>query len=337
MKCTLVLVATLCLLGATRALAEVQVTVMTRNLYAGADLDAVLSAPRNQLPVAVAQAWQTFQETSYAERMAAIADEIALTSPHLVGLQEVTLIRSQSPGDSMDRLGSTPAENLEADFLKTLLKELEVRGLDYRVAAEVENFDIEVPKANEDGSYDDLRLTDFDVILARDDVITTNAASGTYAAALHFQGISLPRGWVAVDATINPTTVRFASTHLESAPTVRHAQGVELIRILALENRPLILVGDFNTAAPDNLTYQSFLRSGYIDLWAGDGPGFTCCQAGDLSNQISQLYERIDIVFTRNIAGVLGESTLIGDMPTEITESVFWPSDHAGVIATFQP
>jgi endonuclease/exonuclease/phosphatase family metal-dependent hydrolase len=212
-----------------------------------------------------------------------------------------------------------------------------VRGLDYRVAAEVENFDIEVPKANEDGSYDDLRLTDFDVILARDDVITTNAASGTYAAALHFRGISLPRGWVAVDATINATTVRFASTHLESAPTVRHAQGVELIRILALENHPLILVGDFNTAAPDNLTYQSFLGAGYIDLWGGDGPGFTCCQAGNLSNQSSQLYERIDIVFTRNIAGVLPESKLIGDTPTEITESVFWPSDHAGVIATFQP
>jgi endonuclease/exonuclease/phosphatase family metal-dependent hydrolase len=329
--------ATLWLLGATEALADDPVTVMTRNLYVGADLDAVLSSSRNQLPIAVAQAWQTFQETSYAERMAAIADEIAFAQPHLVGLQEVTLIRSQSPGDSMDRLGSTPAETPEADFLETLLDELEERKLCYNVAAVVQNFDIEVPKANEDGTYDDLRLTDFDVILARDDVITTNAAGGTYAAALHFQGISLPRGWVAVDATINGTTVGFVSTHLESAPTVRHAQGVELIRILALENRPLILVGDFNTAAPGNLTYQSFLGAGYIDLWAAPSPGFTCCQAADLSNQISQLYERIDIIFVRNMAGQLGQSTLIGDTPIEITESVFWPSDHAGVIATIQP
>jgi endonuclease/exonuclease/phosphatase family metal-dependent hydrolase len=97
------------------------------------------------------------------------------------------------------------------------------------------------------------------VILARGDVVTRNAAGGTYAAALHYKTATIPRGWVAVDAEIKDATatatatVRFASTHLESVSTVRHAQGVELIRILAQESRPLILLGDFNTKAPGDL------------------------------------------------------------------------------------
>jgi endonuclease/exonuclease/phosphatase family metal-dependent hydrolase len=126
--------------------------------------------------------------------------------------------------------------------------------------------------------------------------------------------------------------VRFASTHLESVPTVRHAQGVELIRILARESRPLILLGDFNTAAPGNLTYQFFIGAGYTD-WPAPDPGYTCCQAGDLNNPVSQLYERIDIVFTRNIAPT-GESILIGVTPA--AQQPFWPSDHAGVVTSLE-
>ena len=68
------------------------------------------------------------------------------------------------------------------------------------------------------------------------------------------------------------------------------------------------------------------------DRGAVPGPGYTCCQAGDLTNPVSQLYERIDIVFTRNIALATGQSILIGDTPAERTPSGLWPSDHAGVV-----
>ena len=73
------------------------------------------------------------------------------------------------------------------------------------------------------------------------------------------------------------------------------------------------------------------------DLWAGPGPGYTCCQAEDLTNPVSQLYERIDIVFTRNIALAAGRSILIGDSPAERTPSGLWPSDHAGVVTRLEP
>jgi hypothetical protein len=316
-----------------------ELTVMTRNLYVGTDIDKPLSTLPGELPIAVAQAWTSFQSTNYVERMAAIAEEICWERPHLVGLQEVTLLRSQSPGDSMNLLASTPAENVEADFLQTLLTDLDACEPGYHVVSEVQDFDVEMPMANplSASGYDDLRLTDHDVILARDDVDTTNAAGGTYAAALHYKSATITRGWVAVDASINGATVRFASTHLESVPTVRHAQGVQLIGILAPESRPLILLGDFNTAAPGNLTYKFFLGAGYIDLWAGPGPGYTCCQAGDLTNPVSQLYERIDIVFTRNIALTAAQSNLIGDnTPGDLTVSGLWPSDHAGVVTSLE-
>lgn len=335
-KCKPVLLASLLFpLLAMSAQAET-FTVMTRNLYVGTDVDAVLSASRSELPIAVAQAWATFQSTNYVARMAAIAEEIRQINPHLVGLQEVTLLRSQSPGDSMNLRASTPAETEEADFLATLLAELAVLGLDYRVVAAVQNVDIEVPKANADGSYDDLRLTDFDVILARGDVGTVNATEGTYAAALHFQTATITRGWVAVDATVKGATVRFVSTHLEDVDTVRYAQSVELIRTLARERGPLILVGDFNSKSSDDLAHRAFLATGYTDRWAGPGPGYTCCQAADLTNSTSQLYERDDIIFTRNIVGAAGESTLIGDTPDQFTPGLFWPSDHAGVWAQLE-
>jgi endonuclease/exonuclease/phosphatase family metal-dependent hydrolase len=313
-------------LGANTAKA-LELTVMTRNLYVGADLEKPLSLSSSELPIAVAEAWATFQNTNYVVRMAAIAEEICSVSPHLVGLQEVMLLRA-----------STPAGDLKADFLETLLRDLALLYESnecehrYREVAKVQNVDVEMPMATASG-YDDLRITDHEVILARGDVGTSNVDFGTYAAALHYKTATIPRGWVAVDAEINGATVRFASTHLESVSTVRHAQGVELIRILARESRPLILLGDFNTAAPGNLTYQFFLGAGYTD-WGPD-PGDTCCQAGDLTNEVSQLSERIDIVFTRNIAPTTVESILIGDT-TQAVQQPFWPSDHAGVVTSLE-
>lgn len=340
MKRILVLVAALFLLGANGAFAGSPVTVMTRNLYVGTDTDLVLSASRSELPIAVAQAFAIFQSTNFEARMAAIADEIGEIRPHLIGLQEVTLLRRQSPGDSLNipPPASTPAENVEADFLETLLTELEDRGLDYRVAIRVQNFDIEMPMATGDGTYDDLRLTDYDVILARGDVTTADPAAGTYAAAVHFQTATITRGWVAADATINGTTVRFASTHLEDIDTVRYAQTVELIRILARERRPLILVGDFNSKASDDLAHRALVGAGYTDHWAGtdtnpDDPGYTCCQDAELTS-VSPFTEHDDIIFTRNTEAT-GKSKLIGDTPGNV-DGLYWASDHAGVWAELQ-
>src|SRR5437870_8873041 len=77
------------------------ITVLTRNIYLGADLGPVLTAPPAQIPLVVAQTFAKIQATNFPGRAGRLAQEIAATAPHLVGLQEVTLYRRQSPGDAV--------------------------------------------------------------------------------------------------------------------------------------------------------------------------------------------------------------------------------------------
>ena len=85
------------------------------------------------VPLLVAEAFQTLQETRFHERAEAFAREIATYRPHLVGLQEITLIRLQSPGDRVIG-GTTPAEDVFLDHLDVLMNTLAAHNVDYVVA-----------------------------------------------------------------------------------------------------------------------------------------------------------------------------------------------------------
>ncbi len=331
------------------------ITVMTRNLYLGADLGPVLTAPREQVPLVVAQTFTKIQGTNFPERAGRLADEIAATQPHLVGLQEVELYRRQSPGDAIVG-GTTPATEVVIDFLQLLRDALAARGLDYRPVAADLNFDGEAPAFAGIGPsgpmFDDIRITDFNVILARADVHAVNPQSANYAVNLPVSIGSVPftilRGWASVEATIADVTFRFVDTHLETqvAPPIQEAQASELIGILASENRPILLVGDFNSAANvfQTRSYGLLTAAGFVDAWAQKqprDPGLTCCQAADLRNAQSTLDQRLDIVFWRDgfsartgriVGGV--HVDIVGETPADRTASGLWPSDHAGVAAT---
>ena len=78
------------------------VTVMTRNIYVGADVDIILAAENPQdIPLLVTQAFQTMMATNFPERAVALAKEVFESNPHLIGLQEVSLLRTQIPGDAV--------------------------------------------------------------------------------------------------------------------------------------------------------------------------------------------------------------------------------------------
>ncbi len=204
------------------------ITVMTRNMYVGADLDIVLAAQSlGEIPGLVAEAWATLQQTNDPERARAMAAEIAQAQPHLVGLQEVSLIRTQFPGDAVLG-GTTPAEEVVFDFLPTLIEELEALGHNYRVVAEIQNSDVELPRWNPDFTFTDIRLTDFDAILARNDVEVSNVVEKNFEASFTVFGIEVKRGWVAVDATVVGQVYRFVNTHLEPAGTANgHFQNLQ--------------------------------------------------------------------------------------------------------------
>lgn len=320
-----------------------QLTVMTRNLYVGTDVFRLFSVPPEEIPLEMAAMLQTVVGTDFYGRANALADEIARTRPHLIGLQEVSLIRYQSPGDFLAG-NPVPAEDVLFDYLEILLNSLESQGEDYYVAAWVQDSDIELPLATLSG-LDDVRLTDFDVILARGDVDTSNAVSQNYLArvALSAGGISIEflRGFAAVDATVKYRTYRFVNTHLEVAAfgPVQGIQAQELASFLDAETLPVILVGDLNSG-PGEGGYTVFDSAGYIDTWLAQvgriDEGWTCCQDEDLLNETSNLTERIDhVFFLSEGSSELGpvQATLTGEDPLDKTLSGLWPSDHAGVVA----
>ncbi|HEY9013789.1 MAG TPA: hypothetical protein VIM84_01845, partial [Gemmatimonadales bacterium] len=184
-----------------------KVSVMTRNLYVGTDVDAVIGAlrtsdPADDLP-ALMQAIETLGRTNFPARAAAIAGEIAQARPHAVGLQEVSKIDLVLPPLGVD---------IHQDFLPTLLAELRKRGLqDYEVAAQVRNI--------EATPFPGVSLVDYDVLLVDRRRVKVGATTGqNFAANLGevAPGVVLRRGWVSAAVTIKGTELTVASSHLES-------------------------------------------------------------------------------------------------------------------------
>jgi len=331
-------------------------TVMTRNIYVGADVDIVLAAvDPSQVPVLAAEAFEQMISTDFPERADALAGEISIIRPQLIGLQEVSLIRFQESGDAVMG-GTEPAEEVLYNYLRILLRALEERRLDYRVAVKVQNADVEIPMVNPDSpiGFSDVRLTDFDVILAREDVVISRKAKGHYQARLVVPGagIEVPRGWCAVDAEFKGRSYRFVNTHLEPASVpelvpLQMAQAQELLMLMASAELPVILVGDLNSPAPEGETYRFIKSQGFVDAWMRNlmwgfsrfnRKGFTSLNDPDLRNSDFKLFERIDLIMVRKNMGDLREigpvvAFVTGDEPEDRTPSGLWPSDHAGVAA----
>lgn len=331
-------------------------TVMTRNVYIGAGVDAIIAEQDQQkIPFMVAEAFQTMQETRFEERAHAFAREIATYQPHLVGLQEITRVRLQSPGDLLLG-GTTLAEDVFLDHLDVLMSTLAAYELDYVIAGVIENIDVELPMfVGPDPfnplNYDDIRVTDFDVLLARGDVGLANIAEVNFAVGMPVPGLgTLGRGYVAADATVNGRTYRVATTHFESEiQEIRMAQAQELIATLTSSPYPVIVMGDLNTRAPDGATYGMFMDGDYVDAWDRNqiphaGPGFTCCHPGTLLGTARVPDKRIDLVLFRSPNSRHGHGGLgsvfvevVGEEPSDLTSPTgLWPSDHDGVVASFR-
>ena len=341
-----------------------KIQVMTQNLYVGADLLRIINAASpEQVPIAVAQTLTVIKQTNFIERAESIADQIKEEKPDLIGLQEVSLIRLQSPSDFF--IGNPQnAQQVLYDYLEILLAALERRGLHYYVASSVDNADVEVPAFTGVDSagtpqFIDVRLSDRDVILARKNIKTSNPTSANYQInlILPIAGGTIPftRGYTAVDAKVRGITYRVVNTHLEvkgegMISAVQALQTQELVGMLANETLPLVLLGDFNSSPTDPIDpdtgiippYQQLSWAGYVDAWLqGEDAaqsGFTCCQSEDLSNTVSLMNERIDYIFYRSDVTALGDKTEIeietlGDEEEDKTPSGLWPSDHAGVTA----
>lgn len=329
--------------GLTARPTQQTLTVMTYNIYVGAPPHELLNVMSpNEIPQKVAEFYQAYRASDFPGRAAAIAKIIKNSEPDIIGLQEISEIRRQSPSDGKQMPPN--ADDLEEDFLKVLMTKLKDEGLDYKEAGKVKTFDLEMPMpTNAEGtSFDDIRLTDHDVILVRSDIAVSGVTAKKYETEYPVGALrlSVPRGYVAVDATVDGVKYRVVNTHLEFFDkNVRVGQTKELIASLKDQKLPVILMGDFNTKAPEGDAYKAIRAAGYTDMWQADsGPGYTCCQA-DLTNEMRQLNEsdgRIDLIFTKG-APLRRSATIrtytVGEELAERSASGRWPSDHAGVVA----
>ncbi len=334
------------------------ITVMSQNLYLGADLDALLAA---QTPQELAVVFQQLQITSAGTmgRMRQVALEIAQHAPHLVGLQEVTRYTFGTPAgtDTLDYVA----------VLQAYLNYFYAMGLSAHTYQVVRQTLAEPPPQTVALPTGTLIVTyqDGDAILVRDDVSLVGSPTMVkYDAQQTLVVGGTPftnsRGYMAVTADVDGTPVRFANTHLEVQMfrDIQLAQTAQLIGALARESLPVILVGDFNSAANHDApadqktpSYRMLRQARYADIWlrqAHSVGGVTCCQAPDLLNDVSMLSQRLDLVLVRwGRASFGGRSAMevVGGEPGDritvsdpvVGEVTLWPSDHAGVAATLWP
>lgn len=312
------------------------VTVMTRNIYIGADITRPLRAAegRNGQEAILAlghanhELRKIVERTNFGVRSKLLAEEIAAAQPDLVGLQEVALWRHGEM--QLDQLGKPNATEVDYDFLATLLADLSQRGARYEVLKIQEESDVEAP-AFTGNPYvgtardtQDVRLTVRDVILLRQgsgiQVAESGGAHYRHELPVDLAGVpfSFVRGYAWVEVTKGNYGLRFVSTHLESQNgDVAAAQADELLQALAgLATQTTLIVCDCNAdpessgGAPAEVaapltTYQILTNTDrFADLWLQQpesaGTGYTS-GLGELVNDPTPdgFTRRLDLVLAR--------------------------------------
>ena len=182
--------------------AQRHLTVATYNLYLGADLTPLFSAPTPQeLMQRAGQIYSNVVKTEFPSRAEAIAKLLAANPPDVAGLQEVSLWETGPIGGPL-----SPSY----DFLELLLAALARHGLAYRPVATNVNFTSDPTPIS---TTTTARLTDRDVIIARTDLPNSrlkvsNPESHNFTATLvipsAIPGLSfrVPRGWSAVEVKL---------------------------------------------------------------------------------------------------------------------------------------
>jgi hypothetical protein len=329
-------------------------SVMTRNLYLGADLGPVIAAENTKDVVTASGAvLRDVIANDFPTRAKGLADEILRTKPDLVGLQEVAFWQTTP---------ITPAgKALTIDYLELLLNQLNKGPDRYEVVVVQNEFGTETPAdANNvpgDGPGGELadaevlgKLLMRDVILARTSggVHTWNASGGNFNTLLELevggQPVAVKRGWTATDARVRGgEPFHFVNTHLEAfQPLIRAAQAQELVAPggPATSDLPVVLVGDLNSdddtvTGADQLAYQALLAAGFVERSTNDP--LSCCINSPLlavgkGGSVADFNHQVDHVMTNDPGITLERSEVTGLLPV----NGFWDSDHAGVYSALR-
>ncbi|HUG98586.1 MAG TPA: endonuclease/exonuclease/phosphatase family protein, partial [Gammaproteobacteria bacterium] len=248
--------------------APIDITVMTRNVYFGANLAPLLLAQNlDEVEAAVSSIWDAAVASDPVARMSRIAQEITLANPHVVGLQEAVLWQV----NFVPQFGGPFYEILDALLPNHSVQLISPNGSNTLPGAD-------------DRIY---TLADFDAILVRDDVTLLNTFTDQFDAVLGFpllgSNVLLPRSYGYVDVEIDGFRTRVFNTHTEALfGPINELQGNELISAMNASPYPVIALGDFNPITELFTTniYANIIDAGFRDSWAelknlDTDPGFT--------------------------------------------------------------
>jgi endonuclease/exonuclease/phosphatase family metal-dependent hydrolase len=306
--------------------APIDITVMTRNVYFGANL-APLTLAQNldEVKAAVSDIWDAAVASDPVARMSRIAQEITQANPHVVGLQEAVLWQV----NFVPQFGGPFYEVLDALLPNHSVQLISPSGSNTLPGAD-------------DRLY---TLADFDAIMVRDDVTLLNTFTDQFDAmsGLPVLGsiVPLPRSYGYVDVEIDGSRTRVFNTHTEAVfGPINEQQGNELIGEMNASPYPVIALGDFNPIT-DLLTtdiYENIIAAGYRDSWdelkdLATDPGFTWRNDPSLNDPNVAFTERLDFVFHRG-----GFLTLSVDLTGDVAAAgqPIHASDHLGVVATLR-
>lgn len=302
-------------------------SVMTRNLYLGADLTPLVTAAPDQLNQAVIGVLANVERSDPPARMKAVAAEIDHTRPSIVDLQEA----------ADWTIAAVPPYTTAAsyDFTALILQQLAALGDHYKVAVSQDNFDSSALNVQLPG-----RFVDRDVILVKSSVGVLRMGAAHFVDQLTYPGtpigsVTFTRGYEWADLKLGPGVIREVNTHLEAySPVVAGQQAQELTSALAGTRIPTVVGGDMNSdpAIPDSAAAaQHFAFAGYVDQYSAlhpADPGYTCCRNATLTG--GTLDQRIDHIYAKGFV-FPWSATLVGVAPISATEPM-WPSDHAGLV-----
>ena len=355
----------------TRPGPAVELTVMTRNLYLGGDINRPIAAAGGQTGSAAVlslanandELRRVVDRTDFPTRSRLLAREIARTQPDVVGLQEVALWRHGPL--QLDQLGVPNADQVDLDFLALLQQSLEREGVRYAVVAEQTGTDVEAPAFTGSplnqtvADARDVRLTLRDVILVRRDagLVVTGQGGGHYQARVEVGLGGLPftvvRGYTWVDLRLPQGPLRVVDTHLESqSADLALAQARELLAGPASGPGATVVLCDCNSdplrtetrpgdGVPGSSAYQAVVGGGLVDQWLSSPSAPASAVTAVLSETVddptpARLDRRIDHVFARSsdktvVTSVRGEITGVGPADRDPVSGL-WASDHAGVV-----
>ena len=253
---------------APSAHADSAVTVMTRNIYLGADVSAAL-ALIPAMPAAAQSLWDQMRATDISSRAPALAHEIVTARPDVLGMQEVATWECRA---------GFGAPKVVFDFARLILDSTRAAGVPY-VIASADGFQARNPgygipaipfvtMVHDPATFQPLFGVDdaacgfsiSDVIAVPEELAPMVRAAGAVdyeeRTALVPIVMVVPRGYAWADIEVGGTPTRFVSTHLESfwspddvPPSA--IQSGQLVRDLGSTTMPLVVLGDFNADPRD--------------------------------------------------------------------------------------